>query len=325
MIRRQDFEKLNDELQETYMESSENAITEMVGPKFFEAKETSLYDYLHQVLHGVSGIKRIADGENFPRVKGKQGDNVTWTQRHYGADVPITKDMRKFDRYDEANELVETIVDEAWNDIDQSLADVLLKGWSTSYTDVWGDAVSAVGPDGLALFSTAHTNNVTSRTFSNVISDGTNNNPTLSREAIVYQIKQGRINKDVHGKNRSIKYDLLIVPPSLEDLAYRIVESDKLQGSQDNDTNNWLRKRVKIIVWDRLESAADGTDTSAYWFMADSRKIMKVLKMLFSERPTLDAPDILYTNKEWDWTIDFYYTLGFGYPIGLVGSNGSAT
>jgi len=322
MIRRQDFEKLNEELQETYMESSVTAISEMVGPKLFETKETSLYDYLHQVLHGVSGIKRIADGENFPRVNSKQGDNVTWSQRHYGAEVPVTKDMRKFDRYDQANELVETIVDEAWNDLDQSLADVLIKGWDTSYTDVWGDTVASVGPDGLALFSASHSNNVTSETFSNIINDGTNSNPALSREAIIYQIKTGRINKDVNKKNRGIRYDLLIVPPSLEDLAYRIVESDKIQGSADNDTNNWLKKRVKILVWERLESAADATDAAAYWFMADSRKLVKVLKLLFAEKPTLDPPEILYKNKEWDWTIDFYYTLGFGYPLGIAGSKG---
>lgn len=49
-------------------------------------------------------------------------------QSRYGAIVPITKDMRIFDLYAKMEGVVRSVVDDAWDKIDQSLADVLLNG-----------------------------------------------------------------------------------------------------------------------------------------------------------------------------------------------------
>jgi hypothetical protein len=41
-------------------------------------------------------------------------------------------------------DIVKSATDEAFDKIDQSMSDLLLNGWSTSYTDVYSQVVSAV-------------------------------------------------------------------------------------------------------------------------------------------------------------------------------------
>jgi len=237
----------------------------------------------------------------------------------------VTKKMRKFDLYQQIKTLPKTLVEDAFDKIDQSLADVLLHGFSASnYSDVYGVSVAAVGPDAFALFSALHSNNINSNVFSNIITDATVN-PVLSRASIVAARKQGLTHKDPNGMIRPVNLDTLIVAPSNEDLAERLLYSDLIPGNANNDTNAIKGKIKTLIVWARLEANSAGTDTSAYWFMADSSKVGESLQCLFAERPSLDAPDEVYTNKNWDYSCDFYYAIGRGFPAFVFGSNSSGS
>lgn len=229
--------------------------------------------------------------------------------------------MRMFDLYDQIEDLVKSASEDAFDKVDQSFADVLLRGWSaSSYTDVFNGSSTATCPDGVMLFNASHTNGLTSKTFSNVITYGTVN-PVLSREAVVAARKQGMTFKDPNGHVRPVNLDTLLVPPSLYDDAMRICESDRMNGTGDNDVNP-LKGKVKVQLWERLETRTDGTDCGAYWFMYDSSKVGNSLKAKFAERPSLDAPEQVYKNKNWDYTIDFYYTIGRGWPAFIYGSSG---
>lgn len=322
-ITQADFTHLTDDLQGIFNETAKRKVATNVGFQIFNVFDTDRRTYDHLVLHGISGIKKVTPGQDLPKVTGKEGDSITWTQEYFGADVEITKEMRKFDLYNQIEGLVKSISEDAFDKVDQSLADRILKGWSTSYTDVYGATVAATGPDGLALFSASHTNPVTSRTYSNIISDGTNNNPKLTRAAIVNMRAVGLKHKDPNGLVRSINYNTLIVPPELEDLADRIVNSEYIQGSGNNDKNP-LKGKISIIVWPRLSAASDGTDTSAYWFLMDSDGAKESLNCLFAERPGLDAPEQAVANKNWEYTLDFFYAIGMGYPAYIAGSQGTA-
>jgi len=325
MIRASDFAALTTELQDIFSEASADSISESKGMSIFDVSETELLDFKKQVLHGVSGIEEVADGADLPKVGGEEGDSITYTQRYFGAIVEITKKLRKFDRYDEIRDLVESITQDAWDKVDQSLADVLLNGWATSYTDVYNKVISSVGPDGLALFSAAHTyGNGSAKTYSNIISDGTNTNPALSRAALVNVIKTGRTFKDSNNLSRPIHFDTIVVPPSLEDLALRIVNSKEISGSSNYDPNMLVRNRFKdrVVVWDRLEQTGQGVSKAAHWFVYDSKRVKKSLVAKFAERPSLDAPEQVYDNKNWDYSIDYFYTTGLGLQKYVMGSKG---
>lgn len=319
-----DFAHLTDDLQEIFNEAASTSIAEMVGNQIFDVKMTDRQTYDYLVLHGISAIQSVAQGQDFPAATLVEGDSITWTQQQYAGLVPVTKRMRMFDLYDQIESLVRSITDEAFHKIDQSMADVLLNGFSASnYTDVYGDSVSAVGPDGLALFTASHSNNINSTVFSNLIKDeNATTNPALDREAVVQAMIDARVYRDPQGLNRPVRLDTLLVSPSNEDLARRIVDSDRVSGSAENDVNT-LRGKLKVVVWEKLETRSDGTDTSDYWFMYDSRKVKETLKALFAEKPTLDAPEQVYKNKNWEYTLDYFYSLGRGYAAFLRGSTGA--
>ena len=322
MITKADFPTLTEELDSIFNEAAANKVTGMQSHRIFNVFDTDKLTYDHLILHGTSGIKRVADGQDLPRINSEEGDTVSWTQDYYGAIFSVTKKMRKFDLTDQIRQLPKTLVDDAFDKVEQSLADVLLNGFSASdYVDVYGETVSAVGPDGLALFSTVHSNNINSNVFSNIITS----NPALSRQAVITARSQARTHKDPNGIKRSINLDTLIVPVALEDLAERILNSDLMPGSSYNDVNSLKGKVTTLIVWECLDTRTDGTDTSAYWFMADSSKVGESLQCLFAERPTLDAPDEIYSNKNWDYSCDFYYAIGRGYPAYVFGSNASGS
>jgi len=316
-----DFSSLTDDLQSIFNEVARRKISTNKGFEVFNVFDTGRRTFDHLVLHGISGIKRVTPGQDLPRVSGQEGDTVTWTQEYFGAIASVTKEMRKFDLHNQIDSIVRSITEDAFDKVDQSLADHLIQGWDTTYTDVYGDVTSGLGPDGLALFSDVHSNPLTTRTYTNIISDGTNTNPALTRQAIVYMRALGLKHKDPNNLVRPITYDTLIVGPELEDAADRLINSQYLPGSANNDKNPLMGK-VKVVVWPRLALAADATDADGYWFLADSQGLNETLQCLFAERPSLDAPDQVYLNKNWDYSLDFFYTIGLGYQAYIAGSKG---
>lgn len=314
-----DFPSLTDDMQSIFNEVARTEVADMKGNQIFNVFDTNRRTFDHLILHGMSGIKEVTPGQDLPNITSEEGDNITWTQRYFGAKIAVTKAMRKFDLHNQIDSLVRSITSDAFEKIDQSLADTLLYGWATSYTDVYGKNISSVGPDGLELFSRLHSNNINSDVFDNEVTG----NPTLTRDAIIVAINQGLVHTDPNGIIRPIHYDTLIVAPANYDLALRLCNSELLPGSANNDINP-LKGRVKnIIMWERLQTRSDGTDTSAYWFMFDSKKVKETLNVLFAERPGLDAPEQVYANKNWDYSCDFFYTIGLGYPAYIIGSNAS--
>ena len=321
-----DFPALTDDLQEIFNQVAKQKVSENVGFRVFNIMDTNRKTYNYLALHGLSGIQKVAEGADLPNITGVEGDTATWTQAHYGGLVPVTKDMRKFDLHNQIESLVKSVSGDAFDKVDQSLADVLIHGQDgDTYVDVYNETVGALCPDSMRLFDGEHDSPAGTTTFSNAITDGTNENPALSRDAIVYMRRVGLTSKDPNGLIRPIDFDTLLVPPALEDLALRIVNSERIPGSANNDINpvkGWIRN---VVVWPRLQTAADATDASAYWFLYDSSKVKDVLKCLFAERPSLDAPEQVYKNKNWEYSIDYYYTIGRGYPYGIAGSEGDET
>jgi hypothetical protein len=324
-ITRNDFQSLTDDLQSVFNEASANAVSEMVSPKIFSVTDTNRRTHDHLILHGLAGIQQVTPGADLPAVNSVEGDSVTFTQRYFGALASVTKEMRMFDLHDQIENVVRSLADDAFQKVDQSGADVLTNGWSTSYTDVYGTTVASTCSDGLALFSSVHSNNLNATTFANLLynSSGTAD-AALDRDPIVESRARALRYTDPNGVVRPINLNTLIVSAAKEDLAERIVFSTGVQGTPNVDSNPVKGKIKSIIVWPRLDVRTGGTDTSAYWFMCDSGKVGESVKMLFAERPSLDAPDQCYENKNWDYSLDFFYSIGLAFPAYIRGSRGTA-
>jgi hypothetical protein len=322
MITQADFPTLTDYVDSIFNEVAQRKVVESVGFKIFDVADTSKKSHEHLLLHGMSGIKKVTPGEDLPNILGVEGDTITWTQAYYGGLASITKEMRLFDLYNQIETVVKSISQDSFDKVDQSLADRILGGFANTYTDPYGETQSGLAPDGLSLFNASHTTPISSETYSNVIVSGGVTNPTLSRDSIVDARVAASTHRDPNGMIRPINLDTLVVPRALEDLAMRIIGSQFLPGSANNDLNP-LYNRVNVVVWDRLAQNSAGTDTTAYWFMIDSNTAKESLKCLFAERPSLDAPEQIYKNKNWDYSLDFFYTVGTGYPAYIYGSDGT--
>lgn len=316
------FSALTDYLTEIFNESAKRRISEWKGKLLFDTATPERQDYTYRQLDGVAQFGRVAEGGQFPLASSSQGDSATFTQKRYGGRVSITKDMRKFDLYNEMDRLVRSETDAAFDAIDQSMADLLLNGFSgTSFTDIYGDTQANTAPDGVVLFSASHSNNQNANVQRNLIRNSAGTaNPALSRAAIVTARKDAKVHQDANGLIRPVTLDRLIVTPTNEDLAERIVMSSGPAGTPNVDINPLKSAVNNIIVWERLETSGQGTDTSAYWFMADSRNVMDSLKAPMTQLPILTPPATVHDSLNWEYVLDAYYALGIGDPFGIWGS-----
>lgn len=128
---------------------------------------------------------------------------------------------------------------------------------------------------------------------------------------------------DANGLTRPFALDTVLVGPDLVDLAYRIVDNDRLHNSANWDQNKFVKGRVKEVkLWERLAATGAGASTAAYWFMTSSKNSKESLKVLFKQRPDMTAPAMVEETKDWEYPIDFYYTIGRGFPAYVRGSKG---
>jgi hypothetical protein len=326
MISSTDFPTLKGKLNEWYNEAANDAVAEWVGQSLFDVGETDWETYNYLGLYGMAKFERVAEGQQMPAATSAEGDSTSAVQKQFGGRITVTKRMRKFDRYDQIQELVRDNVNFAFDRIDQSQADLLLNGFAgSSYTDLYGYSQTNLAPDAVVLFSVSHSNNLNANLFRNLIRNSAGTaNPALSRDAIVTARKDARIYRDPNNANRPTVLDTLIVPATLEDLAERTVYSSGVQGTPNVDINPLKGKVSNIKVWSRLDTRSDSTDTSAYWFMADSKNVKKSLKSPFAQKPLMTAPTEIHDSLNWEWIIDSFYVIFAGMPKNIWGSTGVA-
>lgn len=320
-----DYASLTDKLNEVFDEAASLQMEAMKGTMVYDFIDTDWQTYNGLIMNAVEGMTGVAEGQELPTAISQEGDNYSATQRRHGVKVAVTKDMRMFDRYDQMTAAVKSATKTSFNKLDQALADLILNGFTgTSYADVFGFTQSNVSADGVVLFSASHTNNINSNTARNLIRDSAGTaNPALDRDAIVEARKDARIYQDPNSNNLPINLDMLLVPPSLEDLAERVIFSNGVQGTPNVDRNPLNGKVNAVEVWSKLETSGQGTDTSAYWFMADSSVVKDSLKAVFAQKPMMQAAEQVTETQTWLYPIDAYFTLAAAWPFGIWGSTGA--
>lgn len=325
MILTTDFPTLTQKLNEWFNEAASLAVEAWVGSQLFDVSETNWQVYNGLILNGAAKFDRVGEGQQLPVGSIGEGDNMSITQKRYGGRISISKDMRMFDRYDQIEEVAKDNTQFAFDRIDQSQADLLLNGFTgSSYTDVYGYTQSNLTADAVVFFSASHTNNQNAGTARNLIRNAAGTaNPALDRAAIVSARKDAKTNRDPNSANRPVNLDRLIVSATNEDLAERVVYSSGVQGTPNVDLNPLKGKVNNILVWSRCDLSGQSTDTSAYYFLADSRFTKKTLKSPFAQKPVMTPPTQVHDSLNWEYILDSYYTIGLLWPFGVWGSTGA--
>lgn len=168
--------------------------------------------------------------------------------------------------------------------------------------------------DGEALFSDAHP------ILDHPTAKGKNlATGPLTDENLKKALQKMRETIDEAGNLVQFHATRLIIPPALEDTAIRLLGSDRISGTQLNDTNKFLNKYgLEIVVMDYLGSAAGGSDT--HWFLQDASR--HELNFFWRIKPEFKQ------MEEFDNFVSKYrgymrYSYGVSDWRGLIGSTGT--
>jgi hypothetical protein len=180
-------------------------------------------------------------------------------------------------------------------------AAVLNNGFNSAYT----------GGDGSALFSASHSL-VSGGTNSNIPSTPADLNET-SLEAAVIQIAQWT---DERGLLIAAKPKKLIVPPALQFVATRLLETEQRVGTTDNDINA-LKNNGSIPEGYTVNNFL--TDTNAWFLTTDVPNGLKHFvrqSLVTSSDSDFDTGNMRYKARE-------RYSFGWSDPLGMYGSPGA--
>jgi hypothetical protein len=178
---------------------------------------------------------------------------------------------------------------------------VLNNGFSASY----------VGGDGVALFSNAHPL-VGGGTNSNIPSTPADLNET-SLEAAVIQIAAWT---DERGLLIAAKPIKLVIPPALQFVATRLLETELRVGTADNDINA-IKNNGSISGGYTVNNFL--TDTNAWFLTTDVPNGMKHFirtPLSNSMDGDFDTGNVRYKSRE-------RYSFGWSDPLGMFGSAGA--
>lgn len=301
-------------IDEIFQESMKDKLSEMVLMRIFDEETNSHRNDTILIEEWLSGVSYIPENSEYPDANPWESATFTMQKFKYGAKVLITEEMKKYNEIGSMKERIRSIVDDGMEKIEQSLADILLNWFSTSsYVDVFWKTTGAVGQAGRALFNS---------TDGNVITAWAVTSPELCSAALDAAYVMWATRKNKLGQYKSIKYDTLLVAPQLRGKAEVLINSDRLPWSSDNAVN--INKgRFKILVSPRLASSSAGTDTSAYWFVFDSRKIKNQLKVKWAKKPELKAVgEVLFDANEVH-RFSFRYSRWFLNNNYIAGSQGT--
>ena len=180
-------------------------------------------------------------------------------------------------------------------------ASVLNNGFSNSYP----------GGDGVALFSTDHPL-VSGGTNSNTPSTPADLNETSLENAVI-QIAAWTDERDLLIAAKPRK---LVVPPALQFVATRLLETELRVGTNDNDVNA-LKNNGSIPEGYTINHYL--TDTNAWFLTTDVPNGMKHFvrtPLQQSMDGDFDTGNVRYKSRE-------RYSFGFSDPLGMFGSPGA--
>ena len=204
-----------------------------------------------------------------------RGFKATYTHRKWSKGLVINREMLDDDLYNEIRKHTRNLADSVSYTRQRHGVSVFNNGFSDAFP----------GPDGKALFSTAHPYSPSNAaTWANLT------NRALDSNALEYIRTQMMTNwKDDKGKDIIIDPDelVLLVPTILRKPALVIAGSPKEPDVSDNNINVW-KGEIQVMEWPMLSSGG-GTVETAPWFVLERRRLKKFLNWFDRRKPGFDS------------------------------------
>ena len=233
-----------------------------------------------------------------------EAGEVTYRHKAFTKGFMISRELYDDEKYGQMKKMAKALARAGRAKVEKDAVQPLLKGFQ-------GGTGTIKGRDGLELFHKAHTLVDSDATCSNMLEKELNE--ASLKEAIQMMASQ----KDEAGNLVQMKATKLIVPPALEDTALRLLHSTQLPGTNHNDTNEYLKDKLQVVVMDYLGATAGGNDKC--WFLQDGNR--HELNFFWRVKPEFK------NEEDFDTFVAKYrgymrYSLGFSDWRGMVGSTG---
>ena len=234
----------------------------------------------------------------------KDGGEVVYKHKAFTKGFMISRELNDDEKYGQMKKMAKALARAGRAKVEKDAITVLTKGFKD-------DVGAFKGRDKLELFHDKHTLVDSTKTCSNLMT-GPLNEVNL-KKAIQMMASQ----LDEAGNLIQMKATKLIVPPALEDTALRLLHSSQLPGTELNDTNEYLKNRLQVVVMDYLGATAGGSDTA--WFLQDGTR--HELNFFWRVKPEFKS------EEDFDTFVAKYrgymrYSYGFSDWRGMVGSKG---
>lgn len=237
----------------------------------------------------------------------KDGGEVTYKHKAFTKGFMISRELYDDEKYGQMKKMSKALARAGRAKVEKDAVEPFLYGFEGETEE----NKTRKGRDGLALFHSAHTLVDSSDTCSNKLT------AELSEASLKEGIRLMASQKDEAGNLIQMKATKLIVPPALEDTAIRLLHSTQLPGGNHNDTNEYLKDRMSIVVLDYLGAPAGGNDKM--WFLQDGNR--HEMNFFWRIKPEFK------NEEDFDTFVAKYrgymrYSLGFSDWRGMVGSTG---
>lgn len=218
-------------------------------------------------------IVKVGEGAAYPRVTIERGRTKRYTQATYKAELPITKEALKFNKYKELINGSAGLGEGVKETIQRTIAFYLLDSFSSEIT-----------PDGVSLFNTAHP--ILNPDPGCPAFQSNRLNLPLTPSSVKTGLRMLRSQLNDKGRIIGGSSDTqLIVGPSLEWTAREILESKQEAGTANNTKN--VLPSIDLIVLDHFEEHSFGSEA---WILRRVKRAKN--KWLWSEEPVYEVlPD----------------------------------
>ena len=233
-----------------------------------------------------------------------ESGEVTYTHKAFTKGFMISRELNDDEKYGQMKKMAKALARAGRAKVEKDAITVLTKGFKD-------DVGAFKGRDGKELFHNAHNLVDSGKTCSNILTE------ELSEQSLKKAIQMMASQLDEAGNLIQMKATKLIVPPALEDTALRLLHSAQLPGTNHNDTNEYLKNRLQVVVMDYLGATAGGSDTA--WYLQDGTR--HELNFFWRVKPEFK------NEEDFDTFVAKYrgymrYSYGFSDWRGMVGSKG---
>lgn len=261
--------------------------------------------------HGMGAFgdweERTSEVSTVAYAKIADGGDVTYTHKAFTKGFMIGRELYDDEKYGQMKKMAKALARAGRAKVEKDAITVLTKGFKD-------EPGAFKGRDKKELFHDKHDLVNSDKKCSNLMEG------VLNRENLKKALKMMRTQLDEAGNLIQMKATKLIIPPALEDEARRLLHSTQVSGTNDNDTNEYLKSAgLEIVVLDYLGEEAGGSDTM--WFLQDGSR--HELNFFWRVRPEFK------NEEDFDTFVAKYrgymrYSYGFSDWRGMVGSKGEA-